>query len=344
MLEFLRTKVVPIGIDLGSSSLKLVQLCATEGRIELVAAAACEVPQEIRNNPDFLHEWYIPTIRQVLSSGSFRGRRAVTCLPARDVVTHHLRLSKGNPDELSEMVAVEAQEKLSFNVSPQLLQYVVAGEVYDGEEAKLEVILMALDQAGLDRHLELLDRTKLESLTISVEPVAMLRALSPLLQQEDILGNAIMFVDLGREASRIAIAHGEELAFCRTLNIASSAESASHLVKRLSEEIRKCLLYHDSVFQERPVTQLIFVGGGAKDASLCEQLGAAARLDHQRGDPLARIAEDTLSGAHSDFVEGGNNCDWTVAVGLSLQGIEAQQSEMKKPAVQTLGEKETVRG
>ena len=344
MLEFLRTKVVPIGIDLGSSSLKLVQLCATEGRIELVAATTCEVPQEIRNNPDFLHEWYVPTIKQVLSCGRFRGRRAVTCLPSRDVVTQHLRLSKGSTVELSEAVAREAQEKLPFNVEPQLLQHLVAGEVYDGDEAKLEVILMALDQDGLDRHLELLDRTRIESLSISVEPVAMLRALSPLLQEEDILGNAIMFVDLGREASRVAIAHGEELAFCRTLNIASSAESASHLVKRLSEEIRKCLIYHDSVFQERPVTQLIFVGGGAKDASLCEQLGAAAGLEDQRGDPLGRIAADTLFGPHSDLVEGGNNCDWTVAVGLSLQGIEAQQNGIKGPAVQSLGEKETVRG
>lgn len=344
MWEFRRSKAAPIGIDLGSSSLKLVQLNAADGRLELAAAAACEVPQDIRNNPEFLHEWYIQNIKQLLLTSAFNGRRAVTSLPSRDVITHHLRVAKGSPDEIAADVASEAQEKLPFNAAPQLLRHVVAGEVYDSDDAKLEVIMMALDQRGMNRHLDILDRTNLETVSISVESSAILTAMAPLLLQEDMQTHATMFVDLGRTATRIVIAHGDHLAFARTLNVTLSAESPPNFVRRLCEEIRNCARYHDLMFQERGVTQLLFIGGGAADTDLCAQVSGGADIPGQPGDPTGHLAEDTRFGSHSDMVSGQSNADWTVAIGLALQGIESHQGQANAPAAQLVGDNESVPG
>ena len=342
MWDFLRTKAGPIGIDLGSSSLKLVQLCAMDGRIQLVAAAASQVPHDIRNNPQFLHEWYITTIRQLLSSRPFKARNALMSLPGRDVITHHLRLPKSDPEQLAQAVAREAQEKLPFFAGPELLRHVVAGEVYDGHEPKLEVIMMAVDQAVMDRHLDLIERAKLETQSISVEPCAVLQAFSPLLQPGNAAGPAIMFIDLGHSGTRIVIAHADELAFCRTLNIMPSAEEPARVARRLCAEISSCARYHDLVFQEQPVTQMVLLGGPAQDVSLCKELSAGVHLPAQAGDPLLSISQDTRFGPHSDFVPGKSNCDWAVATGLSLQGLGAQAGKNAAATAGHLTEDEPV--
>ncbi|HPY77965.1 MAG TPA: hypothetical protein PLQ45_09000, partial [Anaerohalosphaeraceae bacterium] len=65
MLRFLRNKVYPIGIDLGSSSLKMVQLRTTESGLGLVAAGKRDVPHDIQEEPAQLQEWYIRNIKEL---------------------------------------------------------------------------------------------------------------------------------------------------------------------------------------------------------------------------------------------------------------------------------------
>ena len=75
MLSFLRKKTYPIGIDMGSYSLKIIQLECAEGAIELKAAAKAVLPDEIRDDPWELHNWYISTIRELLASKPFKGKK-----------------------------------------------------------------------------------------------------------------------------------------------------------------------------------------------------------------------------------------------------------------------------
>ena len=76
------------------------------------------------------------------------------------------------------------------------------------------------------------------------------------------------------------------------------------------------------------MTGIVFVGGGAKDASLCKELSEGAGLPGQAGDPLALLAEDTRFGEHSDLVDDESNCDWAVAVGLSLQAEQVRSGQV----------------
>jgi len=232
MLSFLRNKVFPIGVDQGSFSLKMAQLARKGDGLELVAAACAEVPQELRSCPAALQEWSIETVKELLSSKPFKGRKVVCCLASRELLIQHLRVPKMDEQQLEKALPFEAQTKVPFNITQGRLCYVVAGEVYEGSDSKLEVILMAASAGVVARNLNLVERTKLEIESIEVEPYALVSCFSHLLERSKTEADGTMFVDLGHSCSKVVITHGRDIVFCRTLSI-----GAAHLLRAISEKL-----------------------------------------------------------------------------------------------------------
>jgi len=102
MFSLLRKKVFPIGIDLGSSRLKMLQLAQNDGELALGAAGYRDVPQELRQDTGGLQEWYTRTIKELLSEKPFKGRKAVMCLPSRDMLIQHVRVAKMEDEQLKK--------------------------------------------------------------------------------------------------------------------------------------------------------------------------------------------------------------------------------------------------
>ena len=344
MLGLSKKKAGPIGIDLGSSSLKMIQLTMTDGVLDLVAAARTVVPDEIQGDPRGLHEWHIKKVRHLLATRGFKGRKAVTCLPSRDLLIQHLRLPKMSEENLGQALKTRAQEQIPFSVEQALLRHVVAGEVYHGGEAKLEVILMAAGDDVVRRHLDMIERTRLDIEAVNVEPYALLGGFRALMQQDQDDDSACMFVDLGHAVTKVVAAHGTQMAFGRTLSIggrhlsadqhnADISKGGGHLefpdsgpLASLCDDIRHCIRYHDSVFEARPVQKVIFLGGPAKDTESCRRLARAIGLPAQLGDPLARLSEQAGLAADSDLLAGNNNSEWAIAFGLALEGLHNSAS------------------
>ncbi|MBN2130466.1 MAG: pilus assembly protein PilM [Sedimentisphaerales bacterium] len=232
MFDFLKKRTFPIGIDLGYGTLKMMQLAVADRGLNLVAAAQAEVPYEIRSNPALLQEWYVETARGMLSERPFRGNRVVTALPAREVLVQHLRMPKMDPTEMARALPFEAQGKVPFDIHRARLCHVLAGEVYDGSQAKQEVILMAASHNVVQQHLSFLERTKLDIQAINVEPSALLNSFAHLLEKGESSDGATMFIDLGHSAAKVVITHGKDLAFCRTIS-----SGGEHLVHAIAERL-----------------------------------------------------------------------------------------------------------
>lgn len=272
----LRKKAYPIGVDLGSASLKMVQLTEMEGGLGLVAAAKEDVPSYVQGHATALQEWYVKTVKEMLSDKPFKGRQVVTCLPAREMLVQHLRVAKMGEKELEKALPWEAQGKVPFDIHQALLRHVVACEVYEGDESKLEVILMAASNHVVRQHLQLVERTKVETREISVEPNALVNCFAHLLDQKSEQPAATMFVDLGHHCTKVVVTRGTELAFCRTISIA-----AEHFRRAISDKLAvnyaaACDLYRQ-VCQTSAAVQV--PDGSASDAVMSDGGAATATLE-----------------------------------------------------------------
>ena len=57
----------------------------------------------------------------------------------------------------------------------------------------------------------------------------------------------------------------------------------------LIDELQLCVGYHRSLYPDRPIEKLVFLGGGSSDHDRCRRIASALQLPADLGDPLARL-------------------------------------------------------
>ena len=81
MIRFTRAQVLPIGVDIGHDSVKMVQVEAVGESLTVTAAAKAPLPAEIKSQPQLRMPVAADLVRQMIRQHSFRGRRIVASLP-----------------------------------------------------------------------------------------------------------------------------------------------------------------------------------------------------------------------------------------------------------------------
>src|SRR5438105_3321684 len=164
----------PIGVDFGSDSLKLAQTAWDGKEPRLIAAASAEVPGHVRHDAAARITFFAETLRELLCSGGFKGRKAVLALPAASMLIQHIRLAKMDDETLKKALPWEARGKLPIDPSQALLRHLVAGDIYQDQEPKQEVIVMAAHKELVNQFLAVAAKARLDVIGMNVEPKALL--------------------------------------------------------------------------------------------------------------------------------------------------------------------------
>ncbi|MEI8194820.1 MAG: pilus assembly protein PilM [Phycisphaerae bacterium] len=252
---FLKTRVNPIAVDIGTDSVKMLQTepgggssaaanvppngngagaAGTNEPMHLVAAASADIPDDLRRKPKERADFVAEAIRKLLLKGGFKGTKAVTCLPAGEMAVQHLRMAKMSDEELRKALPFEAQGKLPFDPGRAVLRHVVAGEVFHETEMKSEVILMAASRESVERHLGILDKAKLEVVGIHVEPSALIECFGHIFNRKGDENISTMFIDMGAGSTHVVIAHGRHLVFAKHVQVGGEA-----FTRRVAEVLKQ---------------------------------------------------------------------------------------------------------
>lgn len=69
-------------------------------------------------------------------------------------------------------------------------------------------------------------------------------------------------------------------------------DGAGDTIESLIDELRLSMRYYHNIFPNRPIQQLIFLGGESQDVTLCQSIARSVRVAAKLGDPFAGV--DTL--------------------------------------------------
>ncbi len=360
--KLLKTRAMPVGIDLGTASVKLVQLRRTQTALDIAAATTIAIPEACQSDPAKRMGFLADSLHHLVKSHSFQGRKCVLSLPAADTVVQHIKTARMPAAELDKALRWELEGKLPFDSSDAVIRHVIAGETYNDREAGLEVVAIAASRQNIESYLEIARRAKLEVAALSVEPCAIVECFARLFRRKDDAERVTMFLDFGQTCTQVVVAHGNNLAFARNVMLGAShmeAETGSALgvtvddlhaarlrLQRVPEpspeaeqlyaamgasietmvgEIIQCMRYYESVFPAKTIERTVFLGGQAGDRRLCQRVAQRLNLPAQIGDPLARIGGTGRSGTSTGIDRRQAQPAWAVAVGLSL-GADAAKA------------------
>lgn len=348
-------KHLPIGVDLGSSSLKVAQIERTQSGLALLGAGSVEIPHEYRNDRAAIFDFQSGSIHKLLKTGEFKGRKAVLSLPASSTFIMQIKVPAALSTHLDDAVKNELRDKLTYPVEDAVIRHCLVGNVYGGGEEMQELFVVAAMRSEVDAYIDAAHRAGLKVVGIDIEACAIVECFARLLRGGSDESSVTLFIDIGWLTTQIVLAHGRRIAFARNLPVGGRAldqgvadalkipiEQACRIrmkmlqeqknsaaeddlfrilddkIAEITDEITRCMRYHESIFTDRHIERVIFVGGQAHNSRLCEAIAKRLNLPAQIGDPMTGISwpEKGSFGGGADSRQ--PLPAWAVAIGLSL--------------------------
>lgn len=348
---FSKKRCSPIGVDIGSQSVKLLQF---DGTCQAVCEAArWDLPADMPGNTELQDQKIAEAIRRAREGRAFRGREAVFCLNAGSMFVQNIRVAQATGDELTKIVHFEAAGRLPFGSEEADLRYLEAADVRQGDTVRREVILLACRRSAVQRILTLAEHSGLMPVAIDVEPAALLRCYDKQFRRDDDQQRRTLLVNIGASTTAAVIARGADAMFVKYVDVGGRhldeavarylkmslpdaaslrrhngdrradlrdpeiargiAESIRPELDRLTEELSRCIRYYSVTFRGQPLTQVVLGGGEATEA-LAEHFASRLGLPCELGNPLRSYAceRNLLSGRVGQ---------WDVAAGLALREL-----------------------
>src|SRR5262249_55260424 len=122
-------------------------------------------------------------------------------------------------EALKKAIPWEARGKLPIDPANALLRHHVAGEIYQEQEARSEVILMAAARELVNQFLAMAARARLDVVGMNVEPKAIVDCFAHIYRRKSDEDVTNCFVDIGCSGTRVFIARGSHILFARSIPI-----------------------------------------------------------------------------------------------------------------------------
>ena len=349
-----KNKVLPIGLDIGDSFVKMVQLRLADDGLHVMAAKRAAI--RLEEGAD-LRQRVIALIGQMVARGNFKGRQVVSALPANRLKITSLRLGETDRSQVDETLRKEAAQRFGLDPRTDVIHHLRAGTVQQGDELKDEFILFATDNETIKEHISLLEDAGLKPTGIDAAPCALFRNFDRVMRRQEDRERTIIFIDIGHCYTTVVFGRAGEICFVKQLrfgvarfaediavNLGISIADAEALrlkmqngdsvdaatgrqvvdavaatAEALAGELSLCLRYYSVTFRGKRVERAVVAGGGARESALLDAIRHHLGIKTELAEPL-RGLEPVDLGADA----GGCDLtpDFALAIGLSLKGMD----------------------
>ncbi|HUT74577.1 MAG TPA: type IV pilus assembly protein PilM [Armatimonadota bacterium] len=209
-----------IGLDVGSHTIKVVQLDDERGGLVLRKAGSRPTPPETVKGGVIADTTAVAqAISSLLSALEINATQVVAGVAGPTVVVRQVQMPAMSERQLRKSIQWEARSYVSFPVEDSVLEFQVLGQREGGQ---LDVMLVATPRDMVDTRVEAIERAGLEPVAIELEPFATMRSVlefagAPPFEQE-----TIALVNIGASFTEINIVKDRRFVLTRTIPIAGN--------------------------------------------------------------------------------------------------------------------------
>ena len=210
--------LLPIGLDIGNNSIKMIQLLVNGEQLSVIAAQKARIDHSI-NDEQEKNMFIVSAIQGMLAEGRFHGNNVVSSLPNEGLEITSLRLAEAQSDGIEQALRKEVVQRFGLDPDEDAMQYVIAGNVHQGDEIKNELILFAAANETIKSHIELLEQTGLKPVSIDTIPCALFRSFERSLRRQEDRERTVVFVDVGNQFTTVVFGRGGEISFVKQIPV-----------------------------------------------------------------------------------------------------------------------------
>ena len=211
-----------VGLDIGSHSIKLVELVKDKIGITLRAAGMSPTPpKSLSSTLAADTEALAVAIKKLLTDAGVSTREVSIALPESQVFTRVIEVPQLSSRELSSAIQWEAEQYIPLPLAQVNVDFTVLRESRETGTNKMEVLLVAAPKVLLEKYLHILELAGVDVVGAETEIIAASRALVRTVPTV----KTVMVVSLGAQTTDLAILRGGVIAFTRSISAGGEALS-----------------------------------------------------------------------------------------------------------------------
>lgn len=336
-----------LGIDIGSHSIKLVEIGrAGNDRVLMAAGSIPTPPKALQSTIEADHEAIAQAIRRLIKEAGAKSDNVAIALPESQVFTRVIEVPALSQRELASAINWEAEQYIPLPLDQVNLDYTVLREAKETGTEKMDVLLVAAPRALVEKYLSIVEMAELVPIAAETEIIATARALSRSVAN---VKTAILIVSLGAQTTDLAILRNGVLAFTRSISAGGEALSRALVsgldfsanqaeefkrtygleqdklqgkivaaVKPIMDtiigEIKRALAFYAEKHKDEKVESILLSGGTAKLPGMVVYIAQNVGIEAQLSNPWAGLKRDARFA-----VLDKEGATFTVSVGLGLR-------------------------
>ncbi|GAA6139837.1 type IV pilus assembly protein PilM [Arenicella sp. 4NH20-0111] len=221
-----------VGIDIGTHSVKVVELAGTKANPRVIAWGVAPLPVgAFSENAIANAELIADTLSGLLVSSGVKGTTVSVAVSSSHAITKVLGMPTGMGDlEMEEQISIEALHFIPYPIDEVNLDFEVLGPSLSNDSEE-DVLLVACRRTIVEDYIDLI-----ESLELSLEYVDIdTYALERVYRSQNNLGShsdePVAIFDIGSSSSHLMVVDGERVLYSRHQNF-----GAAQLVKLIRKE------------------------------------------------------------------------------------------------------------
>ncbi len=232
MSRLLSPRIEAVGLEVGTSALKVVELRAgnppTLGAMAVRPMPPGLITEDEVTDPQGLAE----EIKALFHEAGIQRRYTVTAVSNRQAITRNIHVPRMTVAELDEAIRWEAERYIPFPIDEVVLDYFVLDNPEDVEEGgQLEVVIAAARLDEVSQQVEYLKQAGLEPHVIDVKPFSLLRALRGSLHGEHLTKQTLssenfteaneigVVLEIAASTSTVTLVRGQRVLMNRNINV-----------------------------------------------------------------------------------------------------------------------------
>lgn len=341
------------GLDVGSSSIKMVELDGKMNSLNLVGLGFENLPDNTIVDGQIMELNVVSeVIQNVCTNHQISANQVVAGVSGHSVIIKNIVLPPMSREELEESIDWHAEEHIPYDLSDVSLDYQITEETPDA----MSVLIAAVKRERIDNLKQAIQLSGKQPVIVDVDTFALQNCYEVNYQPDD--AQVVTLLNIGASTMNVNIVKGTRSLFTRDITVGGSqftdvlqrnlglsfaqaeavkrgvAEAAEGIEEKAIEplmnnvtemvamEIQKTFDFYRATAEdaEMQVQKILISGGGSKLAGLAEDLSERLELPVEVLDPFRSIKVDTRK-FDPDYLS-EIMPEMAVAVGLAVRGVE----------------------
>jgi type IV pilus assembly protein PilM len=342
-----------VGLDIGSSALKAVELKPVRGGFELVHIAHQNLQSDTIVDGHIIDLNHVSDcINRVWTDQNIKTNQIATSLSGHAVIVKKITLPAMPEEELDEQIHWEAEQYIPFDINDVNLYHEIIN--YDQTGQHMDVLLVACKRDKIAQFTQVISQAGKQPMIVDVDAFALQNAYE--VNYQPMPNQTVALLDIGASVMTINIVRGATSIFTRDISAGGNqytdllqkelnltfeqaealkrgaeigseitTEQAEPAIRSVSEmlglEIQRTLdFFRATAVDSSQIDRMLIAGGSSKVAQLCEYLSDKFQMPVERFDAFRSIRFDQKRFDDEYLRELSPNM--AVAVGLAVRVME----------------------